>query len=105
MSKEGKGQGFQTLRKPCQPNLTARLGQIDPGGDTPDHRPGQQTEQAASCQHGERDKQALRGVEVGQEVPPQFYGAVAEILALDEVEQAWVAKLPPAGEMPPWLAG
>ena len=31
--------------------------------------------------------------------------ALAEVLALDEVTQGWVVKLPPAGEMPPWLAG
>ena len=31
--------------------------------------------------------------------------ALAEVLATEDVKQAWVAKLPPAGEMPPWLAG
>jgi D-3-phosphoglycerate dehydrogenase len=31
--------------------------------------------------------------------------AVAEILALPEVQQAWVVKLPKAGELPPWLGG
>ncbi len=31
--------------------------------------------------------------------------AVAEILALDAVEGAWVVKLPPAGEVPAWMGG
>jgi len=31
--------------------------------------------------------------------------ALAEILALDEVDQAWIVKLPAAGEVPPWMAG
>jgi len=31
--------------------------------------------------------------------------ALAEVGAMPEVTQAWIAKLPPAGEMPPWLAG
>jgi D-3-phosphoglycerate dehydrogenase len=31
--------------------------------------------------------------------------ALADLLALDEIQQAWVVKLPAAGELPPWLAG
>jgi len=31
--------------------------------------------------------------------------ALAELLAMKEVSQGWIVKLPPAGEMPPWLAG
>jgi D-3-phosphoglycerate dehydrogenase len=31
--------------------------------------------------------------------------ALAEVLALQEVEKAWVVKLPPAGELPPWMGG
>ena len=31
--------------------------------------------------------------------------AVAEILALDPVENVWVVNLPPAGEMPAWMGG
>jgi D-3-phosphoglycerate dehydrogenase len=31
--------------------------------------------------------------------------ALAEILAMEDVKQAWVVKLPLAGELPPWLAG
>jgi D-3-phosphoglycerate dehydrogenase / 2-oxoglutarate reductase len=31
--------------------------------------------------------------------------ALAEVLAMDEVSRGWIVKLPPAGEMPPWLAG
>jgi D-3-phosphoglycerate dehydrogenase len=31
--------------------------------------------------------------------------ALAEILALGEVEQAWIVKLPKAGELPAWLGG
>lgn len=31
--------------------------------------------------------------------------ALAEILATEDVQQAWIVKLPAAGEMPPWLAG
>ncbi len=31
--------------------------------------------------------------------------ALAEVLALDEVNEAWIVKLPPAGELPSWLAG
>ena len=31
--------------------------------------------------------------------------ALAEVVAMPEVQQAWIVKLPPAGEMPPWLAG
>ncbi len=31
--------------------------------------------------------------------------ALAEVLALENVDRAWIVKLPPAGEMPPWLAG
>jgi len=30
--------------------------------------------------------------------------ALADILALEEVTQAWIVKLPAAGELPPWLA-
>jgi D-3-phosphoglycerate dehydrogenase len=29
--------------------------------------------------------------------------ALAEVLALDPMDQAWIVKLPPAGEMPAWL--
>ncbi|MEN6405285.1 MAG: phosphoglycerate dehydrogenase [Thermoguttaceae bacterium] len=32
-------------------------------------------------------------------------GALADLLAMDEVTRAWVVKLPAAGEMPSWLAG
>lgn len=31
--------------------------------------------------------------------------ALAEVMALDAVKQAWIVKLPAAGEMPSWLAG
>ncbi len=31
--------------------------------------------------------------------------ALAEVLAMEDVQQAWIVKLPPAGELPPWLAG
>jgi D-3-phosphoglycerate dehydrogenase len=31
--------------------------------------------------------------------------ALAEVVGMEEVKQAWVVKLPAAGEMPPWLAG
>jgi D-3-phosphoglycerate dehydrogenase / 2-oxoglutarate reductase len=31
--------------------------------------------------------------------------ALAEVVAMEEVKQAWIVKLPSAGEMPPWLAG
>jgi D-3-phosphoglycerate dehydrogenase / 2-oxoglutarate reductase len=31
--------------------------------------------------------------------------ALAEVAAMEEVTHAWIAKLPPAGELPPWLAG
>ena len=31
--------------------------------------------------------------------------ALTEVVAMLEVKQAWIVKLPPAGEMPPWLAG
>jgi D-3-phosphoglycerate dehydrogenase / 2-oxoglutarate reductase len=31
--------------------------------------------------------------------------AVADVLRLDEITGAWVVKLPPAGEMPPWMNG
>jgi D-3-phosphoglycerate dehydrogenase len=31
--------------------------------------------------------------------------ALAEVSAMEDVSQAWVVKLPPAGELPPWLAG
>lgn len=31
--------------------------------------------------------------------------ALAEVLAMEEVSQGWIVKLPPAGELPPWLAG
>jgi D-3-phosphoglycerate dehydrogenase len=30
--------------------------------------------------------------------------ALAEVTAMEDVSQAWIVKLPPAGEMPPWLA-
>ncbi len=30
--------------------------------------------------------------------------ALAEVTAMDDVSQAWIVKLPPAGEMPPWMA-
>jgi D-3-phosphoglycerate dehydrogenase len=29
--------------------------------------------------------------------------ALAEILAMPHVPRAWIAKLPPAGQLPPWL--
>ena len=35
-------------------------------------------------------------------VPPAE--ALAEVVALPQVPRAWIVKLPPAGEMPPWLA-
>lgn len=31
--------------------------------------------------------------------------ALAEVLAVEGVSQGWIVKLPPAGEMPPWLVG
>jgi len=31
--------------------------------------------------------------------------AIAEVLALPDVERAWIVKLPPADKVPPWLAG
>jgi D-3-phosphoglycerate dehydrogenase / 2-oxoglutarate reductase len=31
--------------------------------------------------------------------------ALAEVMAIEHVQHAWIVKLPPAGEMPPWLAG
>jgi D-3-phosphoglycerate dehydrogenase len=31
--------------------------------------------------------------------------ALAEITTMDDVSQAWIVKLPPAGEMPPWMGG
>jgi D-3-phosphoglycerate dehydrogenase len=31
--------------------------------------------------------------------------ALAEVLAAEDVQQAWIVKLPGLGEMPPWLAG
>ncbi len=31
--------------------------------------------------------------------------ALAEILALEEVDRAWIVKLPPAGEVPAWMGG
>jgi len=31
--------------------------------------------------------------------------ALAEVLALQEVTNAWIVKLPPAGEVPAWLGG
>lgn len=36
-------------------------------------------------------------------VPPAE--ALAEVLALPQVPRAWIVKLPPAGELPPWLGG
>jgi D-3-phosphoglycerate dehydrogenase len=36
-------------------------------------------------------------------VPPAE--ALAEILAMPQVTRAWTVKLPPAGELPPWLGG
>ncbi len=31
--------------------------------------------------------------------------ALAEVLALEHVNEAWIVKLPPAGELPPWMVG
>ena len=31
--------------------------------------------------------------------------ALADVVAMPEITQAWIVKLPAAGEMPPWLAG
>jgi D-3-phosphoglycerate dehydrogenase len=31
--------------------------------------------------------------------------ALAEVLAMPTVMQAWIVKLPAAGELPPWLGG
>ncbi len=31
--------------------------------------------------------------------------AVADVLGLEEITGAWIARLPPAGVMPPWMAG
>jgi D-3-phosphoglycerate dehydrogenase / 2-oxoglutarate reductase len=31
--------------------------------------------------------------------------ALAEVVTMEDVKHAWIVKLPPAGEMPPWLAG
>jgi D-3-phosphoglycerate dehydrogenase len=43
------------------------------------------------------------GVLALDSVPPA--AALAEILALPQVARAWIAKLPPAGELPSWLGG
>jgi D-3-phosphoglycerate dehydrogenase / 2-oxoglutarate reductase len=31
--------------------------------------------------------------------------ALAEVVAMEDVKQAWIVKLPSAGELPSWLAG
>ncbi len=31
--------------------------------------------------------------------------ALAEVTAMEDVSQAWIVKLPPAGELPPWMGG
>jgi D-3-phosphoglycerate dehydrogenase len=31
--------------------------------------------------------------------------ALKDVLAMEEVDEAWIVKLPPAGELPSWLAG
>jgi len=31
--------------------------------------------------------------------------ALAKLLALEMIDEAWIVKLPPAGEMPPWMTG
>ena len=31
--------------------------------------------------------------------------ALAEVSAMDDVSQAWIVKLPPAGDLPPWMGG
>jgi D-3-phosphoglycerate dehydrogenase / 2-oxoglutarate reductase len=43
------------------------------------------------------------GVLALDSVPPAE--ALAEILAMPQVTRAWTVKLPPAGELPPWLGG
>ena len=41
---------------------------------------------------------------VALDTPPPAE-ALAEVLALDVLEHAWVVKLPPAGKMPDWMGG
>ena len=46
--------------------------------------------------------QAVGAISLDSRPPAE---AVAEILALEPVEAAWVVKLPPAGEVPAWMGG
>ena len=43
--------------------------------------------------------------DLGDRMAPGATAALAAVLALPEVQKAWVVKLPPAGEMPSWLGG
>jgi hypothetical protein len=45
------------VRHPGEDAQRSRLGKIYPGGDPPDHRTGEQADDAANHHHGTRDKQ------------------------------------------------
>jgi D-3-phosphoglycerate dehydrogenase len=59
--------------------------------------------QMAVGRHTNRPGGEAVGVLSLDSVPPAE--ALADILAMPQVTRAWTVKLPPAGELPPWLGG
>ena len=59
--------------------------------------------QMAVGRHTNRPGGEAVGVLSLDSVPPAE--ALADILAMPQITRAWTVKLPPAGELPPWLGG